>query len=109
LENKFIVLKTDLNLTEEILEGIEAGIDLFDSTLVANSNFHLLNIPNFLIYCVMEFGWFSVMVHRYIYSLTLGGFALTFSLDKGGDQYDFQKCQMDRDLTKINLRAKVYR
>jgi len=51
----------------------------------------------------------SVMVHRYIYSLTLGGFALTFSLNKGGDQYDFQKCQIERDLTKINLRAKVYR
>jgi len=26
------VLKTDLNFTEEILEGIDAGIDLFDST-----------------------------------------------------------------------------
>jgi len=49
------VLKTDFNFTEEILEGIDAGIDLFDSTLVAYSNFHLLNIPNFMIYCVMEF------------------------------------------------------
>jgi len=51
----------------------------------------------------------SLMFHRYIYSLTLGGFALTFSLDKGGNQYDFQRCQVERDLTKINLRAKVYR
>ncbi|CAJ1978211.1 unnamed protein product [Sphenostylis stenocarpa] len=66
-----------LGLPEEILEGIDAGIDLFDST--------------------------------YIYSLTQGGFALTFSLDKGGNQYDFQKSQIGRDLTKINLRAKVYR
>ncbi|KAG4975508.1 hypothetical protein AAZX31_13G001000 [Glycine max] len=66
-----------LGLPEEILEGIDAGIDLFDST--------------------------------YIYSLTLGGFALTFSLDKGGNQYNFQKSQIGSDLTKINLRAKVYR
>ncbi|WVZ04331.1 hypothetical protein V8G54_025137 [Vigna mungo] len=65
-----------LGLPEEILEGIDAGIDLFDST--------------------------------YVYCLTLGGFALTFSLDKGGNQYDFQRCQVERDLTKINLRAKVY-
>ncbi|KAG2396417.1 hypothetical protein LR48_Vigan08g013100 [Vigna angularis] len=66
-----------LGLPEEILEGIDAGIDLFDST--------------------------------YVYCLTLGGFALTFSLDNGGNQYDFQRCQVERDLTKINLRAKVYR
>lgn len=58
LEYKFIVLKTDFNFTEEILEGIDAGIDLFDSTLVSNSNFHLLRISNYMIYCVMEFGWF---------------------------------------------------
>ncbi|RDX98313.1 hypothetical protein CR513_18780, partial [Mucuna pruriens] len=80
-----------LGLPEEILEGIDAGIDLFDSTLVANSNFHLLNIP--------------ILVHL---PLTLGGFALTFSLDKSGNQYNFQKSQIGSDLTKINLRAKVY-
>ncbi|RDX88726.1 Queuine tRNA-ribosyltransferase accessory subunit 2, partial [Mucuna pruriens] len=98
-----------LGLPEEILEGIDAGIDLFDSTLVANSNFHLLNIP--ILVSVLCYGiWtVSVMVHRYIYSLTLGGFALTFSLDKSGNQYNFQKSQIGSDLTKINLRAKVYR
>ncbi|KAL5148406.1 Queuine tRNA-ribosyltransferase accessory subunit 2 [Glycine soja] len=98
-----------LGLPEEILEGIDAGIDLFDSTLVANSNFHLLNIP-ILVNVFCDGIWMvSVMVHRYIYSLTLGGFALTFSLDKGGNQYNFQKSQIGSDLTKINLRAKVYR
>ncbi|XP_020214037.1 queuine tRNA-ribosyltransferase accessory subunit 2 [Cajanus cajan] len=66
-----------LGLPEEILEGIDAGIDLFDST--------------------------------YIYSLTLGGFALTFSLDKSGNQYKYQKSPIESDLTKINLRAKIYR
>ncbi|XP_027355458.1 queuine tRNA-ribosyltransferase accessory subunit 2-like isoform X2 [Abrus precatorius] len=66
-----------LGLPEEILQGIDAGIDLFDST--------------------------------YIYSLTLGGFALTFSLDKNGNQYNFQQSQTGSDMTKINLRAKVYR
>ena len=49
------------------------------------------------------------MVHRYIYSLTLGGFALTFSLNKSGEQYDLQLSQIGSDLTKINLRATVYR
>lgn len=102
-------IKIDFNFTEEILEGIDAGIDLFDSTLVANSNFHLLNIP-ILVNVFCDGIWMvSVMVHRYIYSLTLGGFALTFSLDKGGNQYNFQKSQIGSDLTKINLRAKVYR
>nr|XP_027187182.1 queuine tRNA-ribosyltransferase accessory subunit 2-like isoform X2 [Cicer arietinum] len=66
-----------LELPEEILQGIAAGIDLFDST--------------------------------YIYSLTLGGFALTFSLDKNGNQDNFQKNKMGSDSTKINLRATVYR
>jgi len=47
------VLKTDINFTKEIIVK-----DIFYSTLIANSHFHLLNIPNFMIYCVMEFGWF---------------------------------------------------
>ncbi|KAK2433176.1 queuine tRNA-ribosyltransferase catalytic subunit [Trifolium repens] len=66
-----------LGLPEEILQGIAAGIDVFDST--------------------------------YIYSLTLGGFALTFSLDKNGNQDNFLSNQMGGDCTKINLRATVYR
>ncbi|KAI4332367.1 hypothetical protein L6164_017282 [Bauhinia variegata] len=66
-----------LGLPEEVLQGIGAGIDLFDST--------------------------------YIYSLTLGGFALTFPLDKVGNQPDIQPSQIGSDLTKINLRATVYR
>ncbi|KAJ1388020.1 tRNA-guanin [Sesbania bispinosa] len=65
-----------LGLPEEILQGVAAGIDLFDST--------------------------------YIYSLTLGGFALTFSLDKSGNQDNFQLSQIGSDLTKINLRATVF-
>ncbi|XP_058729456.1 uncharacterized protein LOC131601608 [Vicia villosa] len=66
-----------LGLPEEILQGIAAGIDLFDSS--------------------------------YIYTLTLGGFALTFSLDKNGNQDNFQPSQMGSDSSKINLRATVYR
>nr|AFK41717.1 unknown [Lotus japonicus] len=66
-----------LGLPEEILQGVAAGIDLFDST--------------------------------YIYSLTLGGFALTFSLDKNGNQDHFHLSQIGSDLTKINLRATAYR
>ncbi|KAI5391296.1 hypothetical protein KIW84_076222, partial [Lathyrus oleraceus] len=66
-----------LGLPEEILQGIAAGIDLFDSS--------------------------------YIYTLTLGGFALTFSLDKNGNQDNFQPSQIGSDSSKINLRATVYR
>ncbi|CAI8600570.1 unnamed protein product [Vicia faba] len=66
-----------LGLPEEILQGIAAGIDLFDSS--------------------------------YIYTLTLGGFALTFSLDKNGNQDNFEPSQMGSDSSKINLRATVYR
>ncbi|CAL0314715.1 unnamed protein product [Lupinus luteus] len=66
-----------LGLPEEILQGIAAGIDLFDST--------------------------------YIYTLTLGGFALTFPLDKNGDQHNLQPSEIESDSTKINLRATAYR
>ncbi|KAE9595267.1 hypothetical protein Lal_00018903 [Lupinus albus] len=66
-----------LGLPEEILQGIAAGIDLFDTT--------------------------------YIYTLTLGGFALTFPLDKNGNQQNFQPSQIESDSTKINLRATAYR
>ncbi|XP_028790695.1 queuine tRNA-ribosyltransferase accessory subunit 2-like isoform X2 [Neltuma alba] len=66
-----------LGLPEEVLQGIAAGIDLFDST--------------------------------YIYSLTLGGYALTFPLDKDGNRYNLQLSQIGSDSTKINLRATVYR
>ncbi|XP_057732728.1 uncharacterized protein LOC130948034 [Arachis stenosperma] len=70
-------LTCGLGLPEEILQGVAAGIDLFDST--------------------------------YIYSLTLGGFALTFSLDKSGEQHNLQSDQIGSDSTKINLRATAYR
>ncbi|AES87621.2 putative tRNA-guanine(34) transglycosylase [Medicago truncatula] len=66
-----------LGLPEEILQGIAAGVDLFDSS--------------------------------YIYTLTLGGFALTFSLDKNGNQDNFKLSQRGSDSTKINLRATEYR
>ncbi|KAF7836446.1 queuine tRNA-ribosyltransferase accessory subunit 2-like [Senna tora] len=66
-----------LELPEEVLQGIAAGIDLFNST--------------------------------YIYTLTIGGFALTFPLDKHGNQFNLQLNQIGSDLTKINLRATIYR
>ncbi|KAI3990475.1 hypothetical protein MKX01_023255 [Papaver californicum] len=68
-----------LGLPEEILQGVAAGIDLFDST--------------------------------YIYQLTLGGFALTFPLNRSESQFS-DSCMSDSsgsDNTKINLRATIYR
>ncbi|OVA08084.1 tRNA-guanine(15) transglycosylase-like [Macleaya cordata] len=68
-----------LGLPEEILQGVAAGIDLFDST--------------------------------YIYHLTLGGFALTFPLDR--TERHFSDCHLSdttgSDNAKINLRATIYR
>ncbi|KAK3027699.1 hypothetical protein RJ639_041409 [Escallonia herrerae] len=66
-----------LGLPEEVLQGVAAGIDLFDST--------------------------------YIYHLTLGGFALTFPLDRIKSSSDSQPSDKGSDNTKINLKATVYR
>ncbi|KAM7473026.1 hypothetical protein LguiA_011209 [Lonicera macranthoides] len=68
-----------LGLPEEVLQGVAAGIDLFDST--------------------------------YIYHLTLGGFALTFPLDRSERHAaDSQVSHhIGSDPTKINLKATVYR
>ncbi|GAB4862061.1 hypothetical protein Ancab_037315 [Ancistrocladus abbreviatus] len=67
-----------LGLPEEILQGVAAGIDIFDST--------------------------------YTYNLTLGGFALTFPVDNTEVHVsDYQLIDIGSDLTKINLRAVVYR
>uniref|UniRef100_A0A0A0LSS8 tRNA-guanine(15) transglycosylase-like domain-containing protein n=1 Tax=Cucumis sativus TaxID=3659 RepID=A0A0A0LSS8_CUCSA len=63
---------------KEVLQGIAAGVDLFDSA--------------------------------YIYHLTLGGFALTFPLDGIVEkQPDAHLIDNASDMTKINLRAIVFR
>ncbi|KAH9725380.1 Queuine tRNA-ribosyltransferase accessory subunit 2 [Citrus sinensis] len=67
-----------LGLPEEVLQGVAAGVDLFDSA--------------------------------YIYHLTIGGFALTFPLDRTEkNDYNYQLSDQGSDRTKINLRATVYR
>ncbi|KAJ7949742.1 Queuine tRNA-ribosyltransferase accessory subunit 2 [Quillaja saponaria] len=66
-----------LGLPEEVLQGVAAGIDLFDST--------------------------------YINYLTLGGFALTFALGRVDSKSHFQLSDIGSDLTKINLRATIFR
>ncbi|KAH0452266.1 hypothetical protein IEQ34_019565 [Dendrobium chrysotoxum] len=66
-----------LALPEEVLQGVAAGIDLFDST--------------------------------YIYHLTLGGLALVFPLDILEGQIFNTQLHNFGDVTKINLRATVYR
>ncbi|XP_027118055.1 uncharacterized protein [Coffea arabica] len=67
-----------LGLPEEVLQGVAAGIDLFDST--------------------------------YVYHLTLGGFALTFPLERNkGDNADYQLSDSGGDDMKINLKATIYR
>ncbi|KAL9432425.1 hypothetical protein AB3S75_027458 [Citrus x aurantiifolia] len=67
-----------LGLPEEVLQGVAAGVDLFDSA--------------------------------YIYHLTIGGFALTFPLDRTEkNDYNYQLSDQGSDWTKINLRATVYR
>ncbi|XP_006441616.2 queuine tRNA-ribosyltransferase accessory subunit 2 [Citrus clementina] len=67
-----------LGLPEEVLQGVAAGVDLFDSA--------------------------------YIYHLTIGGFALTFPLDRmEKNDYNYQLSDQGSDRTKINLRATVYR
>ncbi|GAV64514.1 TGT domain-containing protein [Cephalotus follicularis] len=67
-----------LGLPEEVLQGVAAGIDLFDSV--------------------------------YIYHLTLGGFALTFLLDRFEEKLSKPRSNdTGGDGTKINLRATVYR
>ncbi|XP_073046548.1 uncharacterized protein [Primulina eburnea] len=67
-----------LGLPEDVLQGVAAGVDLFDST--------------------------------YIYHLTLGGFALTFSSEKilRHGSVD-QLTDYGSDGTKINLKATIYR
>lgn len=67
-----------LGLPEEILQGIAAGVDLFDSA--------------------------------YIYHLTLGGFALTFPLYGIVEKQPAAHLKDNAsDMTKINLRATLYR
>ncbi|KAI3918287.1 hypothetical protein MKX01_041607 [Papaver californicum] len=68
-----------LGLPEEILQGVAAVIDLFDST--------------------------------YIYQLTLGGFALTFPLNRSERQLSdsYMSDSSGSDNTKINLRATIHR
>ena len=52
----------------------------------------------------------SIIVCRYIYHLTLGGFALTFPLDGIVEkQPDAHLIDNASDMTKINLRAIVFR
>lgn len=49
---------------------------------------------------------------RYIYHLTVGGFALVFPLNgvnEYEDEVDSQSCDFGSDGTKINLRATIYR
>ncbi|KAI9084706.1 hypothetical protein K1719_033350 [Acacia pycnantha] len=41
----------------------------------------------------------------YVYSLTLGGYALTFSLDKHRNHYNMQLSQIGSDSTKINFES----
>ncbi|KAF8028009.1 hypothetical protein BT93_E0808 [Corymbia citriodora subsp. variegata] len=66
-----------LGLPEEVLQGVAAGIDLFDT--------------------------------MYIYHITIGGFALTFPLDKiGASELIPYSSDIGSDQTKINLRATVY-
>nr|KAJ0195115.1 hypothetical protein LSAT_V11C700346110 [Lactuca sativa] len=73
-----------LGLPQEVLQGIAADIDLFDST------YKCLNM--------------------YIYHLTLGGFALVFPLDgKCKHLSDLGLSAMASDGTKINLKATIYR
>ncbi|XVF30142.1 hypothetical protein REPUB_Repub16aG0031900 [Reevesia pubescens] len=67
-----------LGLPEEILQGVAAGVDLFEST--------------------------------YIYHLTLGGFALTFPLDRIEiNTSNLASSDVGSDFRKINLRATVFR
>ncbi|TYJ35879.1 hypothetical protein E1A91_A05G268700v1 [Gossypium mustelinum] len=67
-----------LGLPEEILQGIAAGVDIFEST--------------------------------YIYHLTLGGFALTFPLDRTEiNASNLVPSDVGSDPRKINLRATVFR
>ncbi|TYH18440.1 hypothetical protein ES288_A05G271400v1 [Gossypium darwinii] len=67
-----------LGLPEEILQGIAAGVDIFEST--------------------------------YIYHLTLGGFALTFPLDRTQiNASNLVPSDVGSDPRKINLRASVFR
>lgn len=67
-----------LGLPEEILQGIAAGVDIFEST--------------------------------YIYHLTLGGFALTFPLDRTQiNASNLVPSDVGSDPRKINLRATVFR
>ncbi|XVF63374.1 hypothetical protein PTKIN_Ptkin09bG0082700 [Pterospermum kingtungense] len=67
-----------LGLPEEILQGVAAGVDLFEST--------------------------------YIYHLTVGGFALTFPLDRIEiNASNLPSSDVGSDPRKINLRATMYR
>ncbi|GLJ17165.1 hypothetical protein SUGI_0297210 [Cryptomeria japonica] len=69
-----------LGLPEEVLQGVAAGVDIFDST--------------------------------YPYLLTIGGYAMTFPLNMDNNVIKashMELSDMGADLSKINLRATMYR
>ncbi|MBA0867363.1 hypothetical protein Goshw_029607 [Gossypium schwendimanii] len=93
-----------LGLPEEILQGIAAGVDLFESTYVAQ--FTMYYHPTCLLTMLIAF----TAIYRYIYHLTLGGFALTFPLDRTQiNALNLAPSEVGSDPRKINLRATVFR
>ncbi|KAK5832411.1 hypothetical protein PVK06_016213 [Gossypium arboreum] len=93
-----------LGLPEEILQGIAAGVDLFESTYVAQ--FTMYYHPTCLLTMLIAF----TAIYRYIYHLTLGGFALTFPLDRTQiNASNLVPSDVGSDPRKINLRATVFR
>ncbi|PPR86710.1 hypothetical protein GOBAR_AA33981 [Gossypium barbadense] len=93
-----------LGLPEEILQGIAAGVDIFESTYVAQ--FAMYYHPTCLLTMLIAF----TAIYRYIYHLTLGGFALTFPLDRTQiNASNLVPSDVGSDPRKINLRASVFR
>lgn len=98
------------NLSEEVLQGVAAGIDLFDSEyVVLSAAYHFLNM--FLCASnLARFGLFTRIFCRYIYHLTLGGIALTFPpCGVEINASEFHPSYLGNEQTKINLRATIYR
>lgn len=93
-------------LAEEVLQGVHAGIDLFDTTYG-----WLILLPHLVLYVISPELHNQLRYHfRYIYHLTIGGFALVFPLDNGdGPVHDYVPHYEGGDFTKINLRATIYR
>lgn len=92
------------NVIEEILQGIAAGVDIFESTYVAQ--FAMYYHPTCLLTMLIAF----TAIYRYIYHLTLGGFALTFPLDRTQiNALNLAPSDVGSDPRKINLRATVFR